>query len=275
MLETMKTWKRRTTTPLGRLVVIKILILSKVTHYATVLPSLNSKQIGKMHKAFCEFIWGNEHNKISRERMYNTFKEGCINYVDVEEFWGCLKMSWVRQAQTSTCTWAQLWEQELLDSNVVLKDLTHLEDLQLAQIAKASVNPFWRETLKVLAKIRLAFLKDDTTRVWKCSPFYNSLFKKAGKMPKKLGKTVTKHYTRDDLPKSEKHIKVLDDLRTVDDKYMSITQFKTKFGTTPQLTNCSGFRSTLVKARVTLNNDKPKDYYNSFHHFITCRKGTK
>ncbi len=94
-------------------------------------------------------------------------------------------------------------------------------------------------------------------------------------MPKKLGKTVTAHYTREDLPKSEKHIKTLQDLRTTDNKIMTLAQFKVKYGTEPQVTNFSGFRSTIVKTKITLNNDKQKDYYNNFRHFVISRKGTK
>ena len=54
----LESWRRRTTTPLGRLVVIKTLVLSKFTHFPVVLPNASGRFIAKLNGVLLKFVWG-------------------------------------------------------------------------------------------------------------------------------------------------------------------------------------------------------------------------
>ena len=51
-------WKSRVFTPLARLHVLKVLLLSKYTHLALMIPNPSDDQIKRLNNLFMEFIWG-------------------------------------------------------------------------------------------------------------------------------------------------------------------------------------------------------------------------
>ncbi len=224
-----------------------------------------------MHKAFCEFIWDSPKNKISRLRMTKDYKEGGLRYVDIEEFWGCLKLTWIRRVGTSECTWEKLFKQELMqNANVNSEALTSMEDIELQEVGNTLNSKLWTQTLHTLGKVRIAFLKSNTTRLWKCSPFKNSFFTKPGKLPKH----ISKHWDQKDLPLIGEFVQTLSDLRNNSGKIMTLAEFKEHSGGHPNFTTFGAFRNTLHTNLVKNHNEKKDDHYQSFHHFVTCKKGT-
>ena len=52
-----KQWAKRILTPLGRLTVLKTLLISKLNHLIISLPNPSTDKISKLNKMFFEFIW--------------------------------------------------------------------------------------------------------------------------------------------------------------------------------------------------------------------------
>ena len=60
-------WNGRYLTPYGKIIIIKSLLISKITHVLLSLPSPSPFTINKLEKIFQEFIWG-QKNPTFRKR---------------------------------------------------------------------------------------------------------------------------------------------------------------------------------------------------------------
>ena len=65
--ETINKWNRRYLTPLGKITVIKTLLMSKLNHAFSTLPDPEDKLIKEINDIFFKFIWSNKPAKINRE----------------------------------------------------------------------------------------------------------------------------------------------------------------------------------------------------------------
>ena len=61
-----KTWLKRTCTPLGRIAVLKSLILSKLIYLWMLLPNPPDIEIQNIQKMCFEFVWDKKPDKIKR-----------------------------------------------------------------------------------------------------------------------------------------------------------------------------------------------------------------
>jgi len=64
-----RTWLKRQITPLGRIAVLKSLILSKITHHWLLLPNPPDKLIDELQKSVIYFVWNKKHDRISRKTL--------------------------------------------------------------------------------------------------------------------------------------------------------------------------------------------------------------
>ena len=60
-------WFNRFLTPHGKVLIIKSLVLSKLSHIVTIIPSLSNPQLKLLTKTCFKFIWNNKPDMISRE----------------------------------------------------------------------------------------------------------------------------------------------------------------------------------------------------------------
>ena len=62
-------WSKRFLTVLGRIVVVKTLLLPKLNHLVLSLPSPEGTLISEINSKFHHFIWGGKIDRISRNQM--------------------------------------------------------------------------------------------------------------------------------------------------------------------------------------------------------------
>ena len=79
-----KIWAQRTITPLGRIAVLKSLILSKLIHLWILLPDPPDHFIQKLQKACFQFVWNGKRDKINRKTAVKTVKQGGLNIPDTQ-----------------------------------------------------------------------------------------------------------------------------------------------------------------------------------------------
>ena len=101
-------WIYRTMSVYGKIVVIKTLGLSKLSHLAIVLPSLNKKDLKSLESLFFDFIWGKKVPKVSKEHVKLPEKKGGLGLPDVEKFWKSLKFSWLRRLSSTEAFWPKI-----------------------------------------------------------------------------------------------------------------------------------------------------------------------
>ena len=67
MTRELKQWSKRDLTPLGRITVIKTLIISKIIHFLIALPSPSDKLLNQINSMFYSFIWNGQPDKIKKK----------------------------------------------------------------------------------------------------------------------------------------------------------------------------------------------------------------
>ena len=103
------TWKKRYTTPLGRITILKTLILPKFIHLFTVLPKPNPNQIKQINSMFYKFIWNDKPEKIKRAIVNMPSKKGGLKMIDLEKFINALQLTWIkRYFSDKTSQWSIL-----------------------------------------------------------------------------------------------------------------------------------------------------------------------
>ena len=99
-------WEKRNISMIGKILIIKSLILPKFTFLATsgIVPQKYKKEI----ESCCfKFIWKNKIDKVKRTTLINTYEKGGLNMIDFESYFNSLKASWVNRL---TDTYYENWK---------------------------------------------------------------------------------------------------------------------------------------------------------------------
>ena len=92
----MSPWTQRSLTPLGRVILVKSLLLSKFVNLFAVINNPEKKIFARLESLIFKFIWGKK-DKIKRSFAKKQFMEGGIGAPDVESFANALKVSWIKR----------------------------------------------------------------------------------------------------------------------------------------------------------------------------------
>ena len=136
-------WNKRHISPIGKITVIKSLLLSKLTHLFTVLPRPNPEWIKKIESMFYKFIWSNKPDKISRKCIQLDYsKGGGCRMVNISLFIKSLKLTWLRRLLSAESTWSNLF---LTMCNCKIEHICQFGSQYSKNKAKTTSNPFWKE----------------------------------------------------------------------------------------------------------------------------------
>ena len=89
-------WESRALTPLGKITVIKTLLLSKIIHLLTSLPTHKS-MLDEINRMFYQFLWSKKPDKISRQSICMDFCDGGLKMINIYDFEKSLKVGWIRK----------------------------------------------------------------------------------------------------------------------------------------------------------------------------------
>ena len=93
----MEIWMKRCITPLGRIAILKSLILSKLIHLWILLPNPPSNFIDNVQKMCFVFVWRDKQDQIKRNTAQNHIKQGGLGVPNLNLFMKSLKLSWIRK----------------------------------------------------------------------------------------------------------------------------------------------------------------------------------
>ena len=131
----------------GKLVIIKTLALSKLSHLALVLPDLDSRKIKSLENLIFSFLWNNKPDKVSRDHAKLSERAGGLGVVDIKSFWQALKISWLRRALSTNAFWPNILEREVSDifgREVALHEILQFGPNLFTTIGKKMKNNFWK-----------------------------------------------------------------------------------------------------------------------------------
>ena len=159
-------WTFRNLTVYGRIIVVKALALSKITHLIQVIPNPDPLRIQKLQQSINKFIWkGNAQKKyvVGKDAAELPQSAGGLAVPNLLDFWNSLKLAWLTrliQSDESTA-WKRL-SLSKLSSALRISNLTSTRLLSesphtIASAASALSNPFWQNLLKLLPQLERTF----------------------------------------------------------------------------------------------------------------------
>ena len=149
-------WINRSLTVYGKIVVVKTLALSKLSHVALVIPCLNQNKINEIESLIFKFIWNNKPDKVSRNHAKLPEAKGGLGMIDIKDFWQAFRFSWFRRLIKSNAFWPNILLNtinditgEALDKN----DILEMGQSKLLALSKKIQNKFWREVFRTAAPV--------------------------------------------------------------------------------------------------------------------------
>ena len=121
-----KVWKRRYLTPLGKITVIKTLLLPILNHLFISLPNPDDTKIKCINSIFYEFLW-NGPAKIKQNVIVKEYIEGGLKMINLNAFINGLKATWIRRCVQKESKWSKIIEQTLNFKNLLSMGNFHTE----------------------------------------------------------------------------------------------------------------------------------------------------
>ena len=164
-------WNKRKLSPLGKITVIKSLLLPKLTHLFITLPKPSETWISNLEKTLFRFIWHGKPDKISRKLLQQDFHLGGCRMTHINSFIKSLKLTWFRRLINETGnTLKSIF-------NFICKcDFTHLCQFgpdYSKKLSKITDNQFWKEFLTVLHEFTILTSKKFAFNVLQNPLWYN------------------------------------------------------------------------------------------------------
>ena len=148
--KTMSPWMQRSLTPLGKVILVKSLLLAKFVHLFAVIENPDKRYIAKLESLIFQFVWGKK-DKIKRGIAKKQFLEGGISSPDVESFANALKISWIKRwLDPKEASW-----KVLMKDCFEVSDRIHIFQCSIGelQIRSRNLSKFWDQTLAAWAQI--------------------------------------------------------------------------------------------------------------------------
>ena len=133
-----KTWLKRQLTPIGRVAVLKSLILSKIIYLWLLLPNPPDDILSKIQNEIYQFVWDNKNDKISRKISIKNIVEGGIGIPDVRSYINALKLTWIRKLINTKHKWRCIIQ--TVNEKVLL-----IKKLGTCLGINNNMNPFWKD----------------------------------------------------------------------------------------------------------------------------------
>jgi hypothetical protein len=106
----MSAWKGRSLTLIGKITIIKTLILPQFIHLFTALPKPDITLMKQFKKLLFTFLSGSKREKIKRKIIVRRYEDGGLRMVDLEVYIAALKASWIKRQLMSTHPWTTLFK---------------------------------------------------------------------------------------------------------------------------------------------------------------------
>ena len=163
------TWSKRNLTPLGKVIIIKTLAMSKLTHLFGNIPDPSPGFIRELSKTFYTFLWDGKNSKLSKTYVCGNYKEGGIRMLDVPSFLSALKIGWIKRVMFSD----SVLKRFLLCSCPEFENLERYGSEYVNIILKKCTNPFWIDVIKHYKKLYIKCKPENGREFYGESIHYN------------------------------------------------------------------------------------------------------
>ena len=140
-------WNARNLTPYGKIIIIKSLLISKITHILLSLPSPTNELLNKLEKIFKNFLRGQKPPKFRKEIMETLPAQGGLKLTNLGMFDIALKVSWMKRLINQDLGWA-----EFPIKYGILNVLKYGDNFP-KEISRNLKNKFWFDMLRGIIKL--------------------------------------------------------------------------------------------------------------------------
>ena len=140
-------WNARNLTPYGKIIIIKSLLISKITHILLSLPTPNTDVLDKLEVIFKRFLWGDKPPKFRKEILETLPTLGGLKLTNLLIFDASLKISWLKRLVNQELGWAEF------PMKYKILDITKYGDIFPKKIIKEIDNKFWKDTVQSVIKL--------------------------------------------------------------------------------------------------------------------------
>ena len=101
-------WSKRSITPLGRIAILKSLILSKLVYLWLLLPNPPDDSVSRLQLLCYKFVWSNKQDRISRKISIKNIRHGGMGIPDIRKYISALKLTWIRKLANTNHKWKNI-----------------------------------------------------------------------------------------------------------------------------------------------------------------------
>ena len=145
-------WALRRLSLIGKISVIKSLVVPQIIHILSPLQS-NPQIINEINVLFFNFLWNGKGDKIKRDVVIRDYPDGGLKMLDIISFNKALKIVWIEKYldENSKGKWKLFIDAELepLGGPVVLNNLNKADTTKVAK----GLSPFLKEVLEIWAEL--------------------------------------------------------------------------------------------------------------------------
>ena len=221
-------WARRSNTPIGRVVVLKSLILSKLIYLWIMLPNPPDDLINELQKKCFDFVWDGKRSKIKNSTAIHHNKNGGINIPHIQSYIQALKLTWLRRTSNVN---GKKWKSILLKQ---VPEIENLNNFGAAILKNKKVNPFWDDVFKSYKDLHSKH-KPNTSEELLAEPLFSNEHLKIDK---------NTFYFQDWV---EKGILTVKSLFKEDGSFLSLNEFEEEYNFFPRPLDFFGCVSTIKR----------------------------
>ena len=101
-------WRRRNISPIGRITVIKSLLISKLVHIFTSLPNPSKEELKHLENILHKCIWASKRDPIKRSKTIQNYSHGGLRMLDLLSFVKSMKISWLKRLRMTDSMWGNI-----------------------------------------------------------------------------------------------------------------------------------------------------------------------
>ena len=90
-------WRKRYLTPIGKITVLKSLVLSLLNHILMSIPNPNNTFCKELEKLFYSFVWNSPSHRIKKDVITKPYEKGGLRMINISAYIASLKIFWIRQ----------------------------------------------------------------------------------------------------------------------------------------------------------------------------------
>lgn len=253
------TWSKRNLTVIGKITVIKTILLSKLVHLFAALPiGRNQNLISELELTLYKYIWCGKPDKVSRKLITQDFAKGGLKMINIHNFIKSLKVTWIRRTIITDSSWSLLFKSIVPNFDLALSVGSDFMRI----LAYETTNLFWKETLSAMGELFDRHLCGDN-EITLAPLWYNPLITINNES------VYYKSWYR-------RGVRVVSDLLDDAGYILSYADFCGKYNFSPHFTLYRGLVNAVVLKWGRSFNVQPRPFiYCSTQLLLNCKKGTR